>query len=197
MVSILDYEQAEDEQLMAAICLRDRAALEMLYARYIGPVYSLAMRRLRDSGAAEEVAQDTFFNVWQRASSYRRPRGNVTSWLFGIARNRTIDELRKRQRLYERVRYGVDLGRRPTEAREADPTEYAMAQCNGGRLRVALAELQPEQREVVVLAYYGGMTHTEISESLGQPLGTVKTRIRQGVKKLREMMMGDSANADV
>ena len=97
MVSAMDYEKADDRQLIEGICLKDRAALEALYTKYSGPVYSLAMHMLRDAGAAEEVAQDTFFNIWRRANSYKAPRGSVTSWLFSIAHNRTIDELRKRK----------------------------------------------------------------------------------------------------
>ena len=179
------YEQAEDNNLIEAICERDRHALEALYTRYSGPVYSLAMHMLRDPGAAEEVAQDTFFNVWRRAGSYKAPRGSVKSWLFRIAHNRTIDELRKRKRHYDRIRHGVDLTNRPSESRDGDPSEYATAQFEGSRLKDALTTLRPEQREVLVLAYFGGMTHSEISKRLDQPLGTVKTRIRLGIRKLR------------
>ncbi len=185
----MNYDQAEDSDLMQAIRNEDRDALETLYTRYYGPVYSLAMHMLRDVGAAEEVAQDTFFNIWRRAGSYKAHRGNVTSWLFGIARNRAIDELRKRRRQYDRVRHGVDLTNMPTEARDDDPAEYAAAQYEGSRLEAALATLRPEQREVVVLAYFGGMTHVEISRKLDQPLGTVKTRIRLAIKKLRVVLV--------
>jgi RNA polymerase sigma-70 factor (ECF subfamily) len=188
MVSAMDYEQAEDRQLIEAICSSDRAALEALYTRYSGPVYSLAMRMLRDAGAAEEVAQDTFFNIWRRANSYKAPRGSVTSWLFSIAHNRTIDELRKRKRHYNRIRHGVDLSNKASESREHDPTEYATAQFEGSRLKDALTTLRPEQREVVVLAYFGGLTHSEISKHLDQPLGTVKTRMRLAIKKLRNVL---------
>ena len=188
MVIAMDYEQAEDRQLIELISNRDREALEALYNRYGGPVYSLAMHMLRDVGASEEVAQDTFFNVWRRANSYKAPRGSVTSWLFSIAHNRTIDELRKRKRHYNKLQHGVDLSNRPTQSREGDPTEYAAAQAEGSRLKAALTTLRPEQREVVVLAYFGGMTHTEISKELDQPLGTVKTRMRLAMKKLRDVL---------
>ena len=188
MVSAMDYEHAEDRQLIEAICSSDRAALEALYARYSGPVYSLAMHMLRDAGAAEEVAQDTFFNIWRRANSYKAPRGSVTSWLFSIAHNRTIDELRKRKRDYNRIRHGVDLTNKATESREHDPTEYVTSQFEGIRLKDALTTLRPEQREVVVLAYFGGLTHSEISRHLDQPLGTVKTRMRLAIKKLRNVL---------
>ena len=146
------------------------------------------MHMLRDTGAAEEVAQDTFFNIWRRATSYKAPRGSVTSWLFSIAHNRTIDELRKRKRHYNKVQHGVDISNRPSESREGDPTEYAALQYEGNRLKDALTVLRPEQREVVVLAYFGGLTHSEISKELDQPLGTVKTRMRLAMKKLRGVL---------
>ena len=188
MVSAIDYEKAEDRQLIEAICDNDLGALEALYARYSGPVYALAVRMLRDAGAAEEVAQDTFLKVWNKAGSYKAPRGSVTSWLFRIAHNRTIDELRKRKREYEKVRHGVDLSNRPTEAHDVDPTEYATSRFEGNRLKAALTTLRPEQREVIVLAYFGGLTHSEISSHLDQPLGTVKTRLRLAIKKLRHVL---------
>ena len=187
-----EYDEFEDGNLMEAICDRDRRALEALYTRYSGPVHSLALRMLRDPGAAEEVAQDTFFNVWRRAGSYKAPRGSVKSWLFSIAHNRTIDELRKRKRHYDRVRHGVDLSNKASESRDGDPAEYATAQFEGSRLKDALTTLRPEQREVLVLAYFGGLTHTEISKRLDQPLGTVKTRIRLGIRRLRDTMGAQS-----
>ena len=193
MVRNMDYEQADDKNLMEAICERDRHALEALYTRYSGPVYALAMRMLRDPGAAEEVAQDTFFNVWRRAGSYKAPRGSVKSWLFRIAHNRTIDELRKRKRHQDRIRHGVDLTNKPSESRGDDPAECAVAQFEGSRLKDALTTLRPEQREVLVLAYFGGMTHSEISRRLDQPLGTVKTRIRLGIRRLRDRLDLDKA----
>ena len=184
----MNYEEAEDKSLMECISNGDKAALESLYSRYSRPVYSLAVHMLRDPNAAEEVTQDTFFNVWRRAGSYKSNRGKVTSWLFSIAHNRTIDELRKRRREYNRVKYDVDLTNKPTESRSDDPTEYASVQYEGSRLKSALMTLRPEQRDVVVLAYFGGLTHSEISRELDQPLGTVKTRMRLAMKKLRQVL---------
>ena len=184
----MNYEQAEDKRLMECISNGDKNALESLYSRYSRPVYSLAMKMLRDPFSAEEVTQDTFFNVWRRAGSYKSNRGKVTSWLFSIAHNRTIDELRKRRREYNRVLYDVDLSNRPTESRADDPTEYVYVRFEGTRLKSALMTLRPEQRDVVTLAYFGGLTHSEISRELDQPLGTVKTRMRLAMKKLREVL---------
>ena len=184
----MNYELAEDKDLISGIRDRDRMALEALHARYSGAVYGLAMRMLRDAGAAEEVAQDTFFNIWRRAGSYAAPRGSVTAWLFGIARNRAIDELRKRRRAADRFQNGVDLANKPAETRDSDPAEYAAVMHESRRVREALDELRPEQRQVVALAYFAGMTHTQISQELGQPLGTVKTRMRLAIKKLRRAL---------
>ena len=184
----MNYEDLDDGQLLTSIASNKREALEALYNRYSGPVYSLAMHLLRDQGAAEEVTQDTFFNVWRRGGSYKSDRGSVTAWLFSIAHHRTIDELRKRRREQGRVQYGVDLTNRPSESRAGDPAEYTKAQYEGGQLKNALTKLRPEQREVVVLAYFGGFTHTEIAKHLEQPLGTVKTRMRLAMKRLRDVL---------
>ena len=184
----VNYEELDDGQLLTSIAGNKREALEALYTRYSGPVYSLAMHLLRDPGAAEEVTQDTFFNVWRRGGSYKSQRGSVTAWLFSIAHHRTIDELRKRRREQGRLQHGVDLSNRPSESRAGDPAEYTKAQYEGSQLKEALTTLRPEQREVVVLAYFGGFTHTEIARHLEQPLGTVKTRMRLAMKKLREVL---------
>lgn len=184
----MNYELAEDKDLISAIGDSDRVALETLHARYSGAVYGLAMRMLRDAGAAEEVAQDTFFNIWRRAGSYDAPRGSAAAWLFGIARNRAIDELRKRRRTNDRVSLGVDLSNKPAETRDSDPAEYAAILHEGRRVREALDALRPEQRQVVALAYFAGMTHRQISRETNQPLGTVKTRMRLAIKKLRRAL---------
>ena len=183
----MKYEGPDDKELLALIVQQDRGSLEALYDRYSGAVYSLAVQMLRDSGAAEEVTQDTFFNVWRRASSYKSGRGSVTAWLFSIAHHRTIDELRRRRRQDTNVQYGVDLTNKPSNGRD-DPLDFATAQFERGQVKDALQVLRPEQREIVLLAYYGGLTHSEIATYLEQPLGTVKTRMRLALKKLREVL---------
>ena len=188
MVRLVKSERADDDKkVLALIVQSDREALGALYDRYGGAVYSLSMHMLRDSGAAEEVTQDVFFNVWRRASSYNAQRGSVTAWLFSIAHHRTIDELRRRRREQTRVQYGVDLSNKPSDGAD-DPLDYATAQFEHGQLKDALLTLRTEQRQVVELAYFGGLTHSEIATRLGQPLGTVKTRMRLALKKLREVL---------
>ena len=183
-----DYEALSDEELVKLIALQNREALEVLYDRYAGPVYSLAMHMLRDAGAAEEVTQDTFFNVWRRASSYHPERGKLTAWLFSIGHHRVIDEARRRRRREQmQVSGDVELLNRPGSDTD-EPARYAILQMQRGEIKQALSALRTEQREVVVLAYYGGLTHSEIASRLGQPLGTVKTRMRLALKKLREVL---------
>lgn len=183
----MNYEERDDKELLELIAQQHRGALGVLYDRYAGALYSLAMHMLRDSGAAEEVTQDVFFNVWRRASSYNAKRGSLTAWLFSIAHHRTIDELRRRRREQTKVQSGVDLSNKPSDGSD-DPLNHATSQYERGRLKDALHTLRPEQREVVVLAYFGGLTHSEIAKHLGQPLGTVKTRMRLALRKLREVL---------
>jgi RNA polymerase sigma-70 factor (ECF subfamily) len=177
----------DDKRLMELIVQQDLDALGTLYNRYSNGVYALAMQMLKDSGAAEEVVQDAFHNVWRRAASYHPDRGKVTSWLFSIAHHRAIDELRRRRRDREHVQHGVDIANRPSEGR-GDPVEYTALSLEGRRIKEALNVLRKEQREIVMLAYYGGFTHSEIAAKLDQPLGTVKTRMRLALKKLREVL---------
>jgi RNA polymerase sigma-70 factor (ECF subfamily) len=174
--------------LLSLIEEKDRQALEALYARYSGPVFSLAMQMLRDAGAAEEVTQDAFFNVWRRAASYRSDRGKVTAWLFSIAHHRVIDEVRRRKRREQaQSSQDVDLLSQPADD-SGDPARFAIGQMRRSEIKEALSGLRPEQRDVVILAYYGGLTHSEIAKKLDQPLGTVKTRMRLALKKLRDIM---------
>jgi RNA polymerase sigma-70 factor (ECF subfamily) len=177
----------DDKRLMELIVQQDLDALGTLYNRYSNGVYALAMQMLKDSGAAEEVVQDAFHNVWRRAASYHPDRGKVTSWLFSIAHHRAIDEIRRRRRDREHVQHGVDIANRPSEGR-GDPVEYTALSLEGRRIKEALNVLRKEQREIVMLAYYGGFTHSEIAAKLDQPLGTVKTRMRLALKKLREVL---------
>ena len=183
-----DCEGLTDEDLLGLITLRSREALEVLYDRFSGAIFSMAVHMLRDSGAAEEVTQDTFFKVWGRASSYKKERGKATSWMFSIAHHRVVDEVRRRRRREQlQVQHDVDLLRQPADD-SGDPGRYAVRQSERSEMKKALSVLRKEQREVVVLAYYGGLTHTEIASRLEQPLGTVKTRMRLALKKLRGVL---------
>lgn len=151
-------------------------------------MYSLALHILRDRGAAEEVAQDSFFNVWRRAASFRTSRGTVAAWLFSIVHHRAVDELRRRKRREQQQSDKDPMTLDHPADDTTDPVRFTVAQFDRVKIKGALEALRPEQREIVVLAYYGGLTHTEIAQKLGQPLGTVKTRMRLALKKLREVL---------
>ena len=183
-----DYSALDDEELVSLIGAQDRLALEEFYARYSSPVFSMAMQMLGDAGASEEVTQDAFFNVWRRAASYRPDRGKVSTWLFSIAHHRVIDETRKRRR-HEESQSPHDVQLLAEQTDEAgDPAGFVIKQMRRSKIKEALSSLRPEQRDVVVFAYYGGLTQSEIAEKLDQPLGTVKTRMRLGLRALKEVM---------
>lgn len=191
-----------DEELMVMIGEGRAEALESLYDRYAGPAYSLALRILGDRGAAEEVVQDTFVAVWRRSGTYSPESGRVYSWLLGITRNRAIDELRRRSS--PRRGGGAQL-LEPTEGSrlmgdpDASVSEAAWVSEMRSFVGGALEELPKDQREVVEMAYLGGLTQREIAERTGTPLGTVKTRTRLALKKLRKILepvMRESVDLD-
>ena len=161
----------------------DESALEMLYARYGGLVYSLALRIVGDAELAREILQDTFIRCWDGRATYDPQRGRVAWWLMGIARNGAIDLLRSRPhqaRLRERERLSMGL---PSEDKDT-------AEALGLRRDVmnALRSLPTAQRSAIELAYYSGMTQTEIARVLDEPLGTIKSRTREALDRLRELL---------
>ena len=173
-------------ELLAVCAQGDQAALATLYDQSSALVYSSALRMLADASDAEEVAIDVYHQVWRNARSYDSSRGSVTSWLVTLARNRAIDRLRSRA---IRARTEEPMGSHtdaPTFA--AGPDETTLAGQRRKRILGAMAALSPEQREAIELAFFSGLTHAELADRLGQPLGTVKTRIRLGMINLREQL---------
>ncbi len=168
-----------DWSLLARVVQRDESALSALYDRYSGLVYSEVVRILRDKGAAEEILQDIFYQIWRTAEKFDRSRGSLPGWLVVVARNRAISRLRRRG------------GRTEEELSENTVSfpfnlETAAAQNQLlGRVQSAMASLPEGQREAINLAYFEGMTHSEIASKTGEPLGTVKTRIRSALDVLR------------
>jgi RNA polymerase sigma-70 factor (ECF subfamily) len=163
----------------------DQQALAALYDATSRAVYGLLLRILSDPSAAEEVLLDVYTQVWRQAGSYSAARGKPMAWLTTIARSRAIDRLRRGRQeqmhtapLDEAVRASADAG----------VEECVLASEVGSVVRAALDALAPEQREVIEMAYYGGMSHSEIAAARGLPLGTVKTRTRLGMMRLREML---------
>lgn len=175
-----------DEALLALIARREEVALGILYDRYIRLVYSVALRITGDRQTAEEVVQDVFQNVWQTASSFQPEVGSCSTWLLSIARHRAIDATRsKRERSRAReqsIEITMPLG-------EESHLEHEVSQrLLRDDVRVALQSLPANQRQAIELAYYGGLTRGEIAERLGEPLGTIKTRLRLGLLKLRDAL---------
>jgi RNA polymerase sigma-70 factor (ECF subfamily) len=169
---------------MDAIAARDASALSALYDRHASGVMAVSLRILRDRAEAEEVTGDVFIEIWNRAERFDPTRGHPVAYLLNLARSRAIDRLRSRVRR-ERIFTAQD----EIEARsDADPFQDSSIAQMRGHLEHALADLQPGQREALELAYFDGMSHTEVAAQLGEPLGTVKTRIRQGLLRLRERL---------
>ena len=177
------YSLVADEELISLVEQSDAEAFAMLYDRHSRPAYSLAYRMMGEKQAAEDLLQDALLKVWRAAASYRPERGSVRTWILSIVHNRGIDQLRSlasRRRTQERVE---------ASAPRVQPSEaFTQAWRNTQReqVREALGTLPAEQLKILELAYFSGYTHVEISELLGVPLGTVKGRMRLGLKKVKD-----------
>jgi RNA polymerase sigma-70 factor (ECF subfamily) len=172
------------EELIARMAQGDAQALSGFYDRYAALAYALILRIVRDRTDATEVLQDVFWEAWEAAAAYDPARGTPEAWVAMRARTRAIDRVRSLRRRHEMFVAPVDESV-ATEAEPApDPAESAEQR---GVVREALAQLSEAQREVIELAYYAGLTQSEIAERTKQPLGTVKTRIRLGLERLREV----------
>ena len=183
---LVDHSDLRDEELMARLRQRDVGAFETLYDRYGNMVYSVSLRVLGDVHAAEDVAQEVFLRLWRKPQHYDTARGRFVTWLMSVTRNKAIDERRSRGRRQRRETL-PELELEDTLASDDsdDPAATALLTEERHAIREALSGLPPEQRRAIELAYFGGYTQQEISDALGQPLGTVKTRIRLGMQKLR------------
>lgn len=183
------YPDLEDAALVALMAAQDSRALETLYERHARIVFSFALRIVGDPASAEEIVQEAFFRSWQQATRFTEGRGTYVTWLLSITHNLAIDEIRKRQR-------------RPQRADSADPVllltnlndpglsveDRAMQGSWRDEIETALKAIPDAQREAIELAYFSGLTQREIADQLGEPLGTIKTRMRLGMRKLRETL---------
>lgn len=160
----------------------DVDAFETLHERHATAAFSLALRMLHDRRGAEDVCQEAFLALWRRAGSFDAARGSAGPWLLGIVRNRAIDALRHRATHTRRLDMRAEL-LEEEPARERTDVQ-AIGNIQAQAARSALASLPTEQRQAITLAYYGGLSHREIAETLGQPLGTIKGRVRLGLGKL-------------
>jgi RNA polymerase sigma-70 factor (ECF subfamily) len=184
----MDYSVLDDQTLIQLIVQARAEALSELYDRYGRLVFSLALNSVGDSATAEEITQDVFLRVWQRAKQYRDDRGKVSTWMTSITRHRAIDQLRRRSsRPEQRSVEWADVSAASVPVVNG-PEQSAVLAMERERIRAAIAQLPSEQKEVLALAYFQGMKQSQIAKALGLPLGTVKTRTRLGMQKLREML---------
>jgi RNA polymerase sigma-70 factor, ECF subfamily len=177
--------QESDAAILRQIVGRDPHGVELLYERYSGIAFALAYRLLGERGAAEDVVQEAFLNVWRQGATYDTRRGTVRTWLLTIIHHRAIDLMRS-----ARSKSSADTvidDAMPLPAKEDTWTEVVQG-LEHERVQQAMATLPPEQRQVVDLAYYGGFTQTEIAQRVGIPLGTVKGRMRLALDKLRDLL---------
>jgi RNA polymerase sigma-70 factor (ECF subfamily) len=178
-----DYADQADEQLVHLLKQRDVRALEALYRRHARAVYSLSFRMLGEGAAAEEVVQECFLKLWRRPELYQPGRGKVLSWLLGVTHHRAVDQLRRR-RLEQRHTVNGEVD---SPSGVGDPEQHVWGRFQVEAVARALADLPPSQRVALELAYLRGMTQAEIAAYLGEPLGTIKTRMRLAMQKLRDM----------
>jgi RNA polymerase sigma-70 factor, ECF subfamily len=191
----VDFRKLEDNALLRMMSQRQEQALSELYDRYSRLVFSVALNVLVDEALAEEVTQDVFLRVWEKAETFDSDLGKVSTWLASVARNRAIDILRSRRKRPEGNLAGFSIDDAldlPASADVEAEVELARRQ---QRLRRAMAQLPEAQRQALAYAYLLGYSHSQIAEALNEPLGTVKTRIRMAMQSLR-MLLADEAPVD-
>jgi RNA polymerase sigma-70 factor (ECF subfamily) len=172
--------QPTDEDLLSRVAQGDRDAFGDLYRRYARAVLGLALRRLGDRGRAEDAVQEAFASIWRAARSYRRDRGPVAPWLYAVARNAIVDRIRGQARAATRV---------PADpVSDAGPEERAETGWVAWQVHRAFMELPETERVVLELAYWAGLSQSQIAEFLGIPLGTVKTRTRSGLSRMADLL---------
>jgi RNA polymerase sigma-70 factor (ECF subfamily) len=178
-----------DEQLVARVARGNASALEELYDRYVRQCFGLAIRLLGETPLAEEVVQEVFLKLWSRPDRYSANKGNFASWLLSVVHHRCIDELRRRSRTevaLDDPLTGSLLDTAPDP--EMDPGDQVTLIEQRRAVRRALAAIPPNNRQILELAYFGGLSQSEIAARLDQPLGTVKTRMRSGLQQLRPLL---------
>ncbi|MCU0279520.1 MAG: ECF RNA polymerase sigma factor SigK [Candidatus Nanopelagicales bacterium] len=174
-----------DAELLAAVARGDEAAYELLFDRHASAAYGLAVRVVRDPDMARDVCQEALLQLWSHASRYDEKQGTVRSWLFTLVHRRAVDRIRSEQSSSDREkRVGTAAFDRPHDQVSAAVERSFEIR----RVRGALSDLTPLQREAIELAYYRGYTHTQVAEALGIPLGTAKTRLRDGLIRLRDAL---------
>lgn len=189
--SLVDRSSPEEErELMRRIAEQDEAALAALYDRYSSLLFGLVLRIVKERQEAEDLLQDIFLQVWEKAPAFDHNRGHLYGWLVTLSRNRSIDRIRQKQSLNRRHRKleeGTAL-EEPLQQNAHNPFALVVALEKASQVRDALQHLPQEQKDVIMLAYFGGYSQSEVAHLLDVPLGTVKTRTRQGMRKLHTML---------
>lgn len=180
-------QRLADEDLMTLVDRKDEVAFEVFYERHGGPAYSLAHRIVGDRNLAEDVVQEAFLSIWRSNAGYDRTRGSVRSWSLGIVRNRAIDALRRAATPAPKLDLDDEAVLESQSSSQLTESEVIRRE-TARKVRTALGRLPVEQSQVIQLAYFGGFSHSEIAEMLGEPLGTVKGRMRLGLEKARSAL---------
>jgi RNA polymerase sigma-70 factor (ECF subfamily) len=184
----LAVEPTDDLKLLLGAARGDHGSLAELHKRYAGVLLATAFRVLNNARDAEEVVQEAFVQMWEKASAYDERRGKPLTWAMTLTRNKAIDRLRRvqrRNRLHDEVQQQAQIWDRIAERNSADD---AVSHETQAIVRSAVIQLSDEQRRAIELAFFGGLTQHEIAERLAEPLGTVKARIRRGMMKLRQII---------
>jgi RNA polymerase sigma-70 factor (ECF subfamily) len=190
-----DYTRYDDEQLIRLITEAREEALDQLYDRYNRLVFSLALTIVNDRATAEEITLDVFMRIWQKAGTYRAEQAKVSTWLTHIARHHAIDVLRRRA--VRSDQYAVQWEDAIyAKSPQQDPQDSAELSMRRERVHAALAQLPPDQKQAIQLAYFGGLTQSQIAETLKQPLGTIKTRMRLAMQKLQGFLREEQNGED-
>ena len=184
----MNYQELDDLMLFRLVQHADDQAFSFFYDRYVNLVFSIAYTIVDNRKVAEEIVQDVFLKIWKKNHTYHPEQSKITTWLSAITRNCSIDEIRKKKVGVEGKQVSwSEVGQQP-DLEDIGPERLVQLRMDQRQVRNALEELPEDQRQVIFLAYFYGMTQQQISDQLGEPLGTVKTRIRLGMQKLRGLL---------
>ena len=184
----MDYSQLDDGALLRLILEAETNALDELYTRYSRLVYSIALHMVGERATAEEITLDIFTKVWEKAGTYRSDRGPVRVWLTGMTRNRAIDVIRRdKVRLNTQLKVWAEFSSEPKTIERKPETDVDL-HIRKEHIQSAITQLADDQRDLLALAYFQGYTQSQIAELCNLPLGTVKTRIRAGIQKMRQLL---------
>ena len=193
-------DSANDAELARRLQKREPQAMADLYDRFGRLAYSLIFSIVRDTGVAEDLVQETFMRVWNRAGAFDAERGALGTWLMAVARNRAIDHIRSASARMDRNVYELDLFERPEHGMSSSLVDMDRDVLNADsarRIKAAMSKLSQNHQKVIELAYYEGLSQTEMAERLGQPLGTIKTWVRTALKHLKDELGGAFGGSSV